>query len=144
MNNRRPTMKLWVGDEPPDDTWTVAKTCYEAIRLLEMLTFTEISLDYDLGMGGSKGTVKTGYDVACWIEEIGEWRPPFIMHCHSANPVGRRRIQQVIDRVGKWITDEKDHSLETSSGPMFPLGYGALTNVEKDAWRERSGETETQ
>lgn len=49
-------------------------------------------LDHDLGED------KTGYDVMCWLEENTEYLPGEIV-CVSANPVGKDRITQVIDKL---------------------------------------------
>lgn len=44
----------------------------------------------------------TGYTVCCWIEEQAVTNPEFVlpmqMKVHSANPVGRSRMQTVIDK----------------------------------------------
>lgn len=38
----------------------------------------------------------TGYTLVCWMEETGHW-PKEKPTVHSANPVGRQRMQQAID-----------------------------------------------
>ena len=58
----------------------------------------EISFDHDLG------TERTGYDVAKKMEELvitGSIEMPDC-YIHSANPVGRKRIQQAIDNMVAW------------------------------------------
>lgn len=86
------------------DDWLWVKTYTEAVKLLETGEVTEISLDHDLGdswMFGSEADGKTGYDVACWIEQAvldGRIKRP-IMHCHSMNPPGRIRIMAVINKL---------------------------------------------
>lgn len=61
---------------------------------------TEMSLDHDLGLiDGDRE--HTGYDVLTWLEErvaIAGFRPPTI-HVHSANPVGRRRMEMAIASI---------------------------------------------
>lgn len=65
-------------------------------------TNNDVYLDYDLGGD------KTGYDWIVKLEEFvhgpfikwGLWLPSSIT-CVSANPIGRRHIQQVIDRLYK-------------------------------------------
>lgn len=114
-------MRLWLDDvrDPAHyghigDTW--AKTYAEAIRYLESGEVTSASLDHDIGacpecvaamlhIGDMKTPEttffnrcpheKTGYDVVCWMEENNVW-PRDGVRCHSANPVGRARIEQVI------------------------------------------------
>lgn len=98
-------MKLWLDDirEPwryGYIGWTWARTYDEAIALLKTGKITEASLDHDLSFDDQMKTEnfkeKTGYDVICWMEENNVW--PKYVECHSANPVGRERIQQVIDK----------------------------------------------
>lgn len=92
--------KLWLDDvrPPPDKSWTWTRCYGQAQRcLLENANnITHISLDHDLG------TVKTGYDVACVVEELahdGKLTALESMTVHSANPVGVARIRQVIQKV---------------------------------------------
>ncbi len=92
-------MKLWVDDErPAPDGWTWVRTGQEAIDALELGLCTYLALDHDLG----DESELTGYDVACWVErrfyEDTTYLPP-IMSCHSDNPVGRKRIQQIISKL---------------------------------------------
>ena len=105
-------MNLFVDDcrEWYDGTkgWIVVRTYDEAIQALQTHEFKHVSLDHDLGLG------KSGYDVICWIEkenfEVGFTIPPSIV-CHSSNPVGRKRIEQVITKLvelGKETLDEVD------------------------------------
>lgn len=90
-------MKLWVDDirEAPKN-WAWAKTFTEAKTLIERCDIDEISLDHDLG-----GEL-TGYDILNYIE----WRKmvlgveiPKIIHVHTANPVGRQRMQIVVQKL---------------------------------------------
>lgn len=92
------TGKLFLDDvrDPPDDSWTVVRTAKECIFLLENLNFEVLSLDHDLGED-----MPTGYDVAVWIEErvaLMAYQAPEI-RVHSANPVGVKRIRQVIASI---------------------------------------------
>jgi len=45
----------------------------------------------------------TGYEVALFLEEMAYNNPTFIfpthVQCHSANPVGRQRIERVIEKL---------------------------------------------
>ena len=85
--------------------WTWAKTGEEAITFLATGKVTMASLDHDLApehyphalVTDNKHTPMTGYDVVCWMEEHNVW-PPGGVTVHSMNPVGRARMQQVIDR----------------------------------------------
>jgi len=91
-------IRVWLGDvRDAPDGWTRAYTAHEAIELLEASDVVEISLDHDLGDDEMHGT---GYDVACWIEErvTDGFEPPTIK-IHSANSVGRQRMQRAIDSI---------------------------------------------
>jgi hypothetical protein len=98
-------MKLWLDDirEPwrfGCVGWEWAKTVEEAIALLETGLVTEADLDHDLSekatLGDWSGEL-TGYTVVCWMEEHDCW-PIDGVKVHSQNPVGRERMQRVINR----------------------------------------------
>jgi Cyclic-phosphate processing Receiver domain len=98
-------VKVWLDDlrEAPEG-WIHVKTPKEAIGLLRSGEVEEISLDHDLGLTTAERE-RTGYDVLAWLEEgvaMGTWehRLPKI-HVHSANPVGRRRIEQAIRSINR-------------------------------------------
>jgi hypothetical protein len=92
-------LKLWLDDErkPPDGTWRWAKTVDDAklciIWATEFGTFTEASLDHDLGQGYDKD----GLALVDWMVEYHFW-PITKPRVHSMNPVGRQRMQMTIDR----------------------------------------------
>lgn len=107
-------VKLWVDDvRPAPDGWMLATNYDEAVAALSMLDVGELSLDHDLGMTvlesresglvvASEVEAKSGYDVATWLERrvmLGEMTPPDKIFCHSANPVGRRRIEMAIQKI---------------------------------------------
>ena len=99
-------MNLWVDDvrKPPEhqfESFVWAKSYNEAIGYLASGLVKTIFLDHDLGL------CKTGYDIACWIERAvinGDIVCPTI-NCHSMNPVGRQKIQVVIDKLMTPIED---------------------------------------
>jgi len=94
-----PGTRVWLDDvRPAPEGWTRAHTAREAIALLEAGGVEEISLDHDLG---DEVTCGTGYEVACWVEEAVATRgvvPPKIA-IHSANVVGRERMQRAIESI---------------------------------------------
>lgn len=99
-------MKLWLDDiRPPWKHgcvgWTWAKTAEEAIVFFATGEVEEASLDHDLSematIGQPAQGEKTGYTVVCWLEETGSW-PVGPVHVHSMNPVGARRMIDVIQR----------------------------------------------
>jgi len=91
-------MKLYIDDlRPCPEGYVLARTYAEALEKLESNTFDEISFDHDLG------EEKTGYDILCWIE-WGLYLIPTdfantVFKVHSANPVGRQRMLQVIENI---------------------------------------------
>jgi hypothetical protein len=92
-------VKLWLDDErpAPSSEWTRVEAAWQALYILdgqrtEGYRVVSLSLDHDLGPG------QTGYDVATCLEEevaLGRLESPAELTCHSANPVGRARIEQV-------------------------------------------------
>ena len=96
-----PGTRVWLDDvRPAPEGWTRAYTAREAIALLETGGVVKISLDHDLG---DETTCGTGYEVATWIEEavaLHGFEPPAI-RIHSANVVGRERMQRAIDSIDR-------------------------------------------
>jgi len=99
-------MKLWL-DDTRDPVrcgrigWTWVKTADEAIALLATGQVRKASLDHDLSIAATLGNPaadeRTGYTVVCWMEQNNMW-PPEGVETHSMNPVGRRRMIDVIAR----------------------------------------------
>ena len=96
-------MRVYLDDirEAPQG-WVRAHTPEEVIDFLCLGDVEELSLDHDLGLG-SGCAERTGYDVLRWLEEAvatGAWTFPLPeIRIHSANPVGRRRMEQAIDSI---------------------------------------------
>ena len=105
-------MRVWLDDlreAPPG--WVRVRTPEEAIALLETGEATEISLDHDLGLLDGERE-RTGYDVLLWLErEVaeGRWvlRLPEI-GVHSANPVGRARMEQAIASIRRLLGETSE------------------------------------
>jgi hypothetical protein len=55
-------------------------------------------LDHDLGSYDEWGREKTGYDIICFLEANPGLKPKSI-RIVSSNPVGRQRMQVVIDKL---------------------------------------------
>lgn len=71
----------------------IARSYRDAIEALKTYTFDVIDLDHDLG------EEKTGYDIAKYIVENGiEIKEGFKIH--SANPVGKFNISQLLNHYG--------------------------------------------
>lgn len=72
--------------------FTLASNYRQCIRMLEINkgNVEILSLDHDLG------AKKSGYDVARWMVENNVF--PNIIHLHTANPVGRDNMYQLLMR----------------------------------------------
>lgn len=95
---------LWVDDiRNPPETLSVdlARTYFEATKLLAEVNYEEIYLDHDLGLLSWKDEREyTGYDVVLWLVErkmVGG-HVPSIYHFLTANPIGRERMKGTIER----------------------------------------------
>lgn len=78
--------------------WARTYTAEETIELLANNNVTEISLDHDLGEG-----IVEGYKVLTWIEEqvYSNFYIPPIIHIHTANPAGRKRMVAAVKNIEK-------------------------------------------
>jgi len=94
------SMKVYLDDiRPCPEGWVLARSYEEAVELLKTGLVTEISLDHDLGEYYPGVVARSGYNVACWIEEAvyaGLISCPG-MYCHS----GARMIEQAIEAIRK-------------------------------------------
>lgn len=98
---------LYVDDDavnrnPPDDgnLWHRAFNFHNAINLLELFEYDIVSLDHDIAsFYGNKEM--TGRDILNWMieEKVTKGRLQNVeVRVHSANPVGRKTMQEDIDR----------------------------------------------
>lgn len=95
-------MKLWLDDErPAPPGWVRVTTATDAIARLTAGGVHEISLDHDLGEDSPGGS---GYDVAVWIEQaaFNGTLPKLAWSIHSANPVGRARMEQALRSANRF------------------------------------------
>lgn len=97
---------LWVDDERPlpreyeEQGWRAVMSFHGAIVLLEKNRYNEVSLDHDLACFYGNREM-TGYDILVWLVDRkvnGTGHVPERVFVHSANPPGREKMQQVIDR----------------------------------------------
>ncbi len=107
-------MKLWLDDirNPPDDTWTTARTADEAIAILKTGFVVEASLDHDLGHCPACTECKgwgspcgcrchlSGNFVVNWMATEGVW--PEHVRIHSMNPVGAENMRSTLLRYGPY------------------------------------------
>ena len=94
-------MRVWLDDvRPAPQGWTWAKTYDEATALLDNDDVQSLSLDHDIACFRADGREMTGYDVLMFVVErnVNGGKAPEEISIHSANPVGRARMQGVIDR----------------------------------------------
>lgn len=77
----------------------IARDYFAGIEALELGVWDVLLLDHDLASYEDDGTERTGYDVMCWLEEHPEYLPRKEIKIVSANPVGRARMQIVIDKL---------------------------------------------
>lgn len=103
-------MNIWLDDlrDPaefrPGEDWVWVQTAHHCIDLLRYGGCDTLSLDHDLGDDDGLGT---GYDVAKWLEEqafTGNLDViPESIKVHSANAVGRKRIDAAIASTHRFI-----------------------------------------
>jgi hypothetical protein len=82
-------MKLFVDDIriPPDQTWIVARSSGEALKMCSALWPTELALDHDLGGEDTiMNFLKGLYEMWDGERAIPAWS------VHSGNPVGKKNI----------------------------------------------------
>ena len=99
-------IKVYLDDlRTPPAGFTLVKDARTAIELIteDWEIIEEISLDHDLGNEELYGN---GYQVVCEIEDfVFNTRPthlPYI-HVHSANPIGRKRMEYGIRNIERMI-----------------------------------------
>lgn len=99
-------MKIYLDDlRSPPPEWTLTRWPIEVMNLIEgnQGKIEEISLDHDLG----DDVCGTGYDVLKWIEEQVFNDPSFIppqkITIHTANPVAKKRMEEVVSQIDKRI-----------------------------------------
>jgi len=87
--------------QPPSMHWDIArdaKSAYVLIReAYDAGREIVVSLDHDLGEN-----IPTGYDLLNWLEKdiaTTDFRPKIAFAIHSANPVGRTRMEQAIRAI---------------------------------------------
>lgn len=104
-------MKIYLDDvrEAPEG-WTRVYWPREAIDLLKTNVVEEISLDHDLGDTDVEHP-RTGYDVLLWIEKAVATSPmpspvPKIT-IHSANSVGRERMQRAVESIERFVRERE-------------------------------------
>ena len=97
---------LYVDDirNPPQkwEDWDIARNYSHAIELLTNNYYESISLDHDIA-SYQNGVERTGYDIVKWLCErkVNGETVPDNYYIHTANPVGRSNMEQLINRYLK-------------------------------------------
>lgn len=91
---------LLIDDVRNIDATKVCRTYDEGIEALRTEEWETLYLDHDLGDPDPK---KTGYGIACFIEENPSHRP-YRIQLVSQNPVGRANIIRAISKF-YWTND---------------------------------------
>jgi len=82
------------------DTIRIARTCKQGIEMLKNRgPWDLLLLDHDLGLADPLKKELNGYYVMCWLEQANPCYLPKQIKIISSNPVGNRRMQQVIDKL---------------------------------------------
>jgi hypothetical protein len=112
-------LAVWLDDVRPMPAGfdVHVRTAQQAIELLRARKVSKISLDHDLGDviydGHKRVDPGDGYQVACAIEEMAyDGYPRIQVLVHSANPVGRRKMEEALCYAQKcWDDSESDEKL---------------------------------
>lgn len=111
------SMRLWIDDirNAPDDTWHVARTVTDAIRVLSQVACTEISIDHDIshevtvdGISRPYPCSETFMPVARYMALLYRLRQSVdiafpTITIHSSNVVAGKEMKAVLEEAG--ITD---------------------------------------
>lgn len=76
----------------------ICRNYFDGIEALKSEKWKILLLDHDLASYDGDGKEKTGYDILCFLEEYPQYLPESIQIV-SSNPVGRQRMQVVINKL---------------------------------------------
>ena len=96
---------LWIDDvRTPPVGWDWAKTSREALQMLAQNDYSNVSFDHDLGGDD------TAYPVALHVEKMAYLglTEKFEWSVHSANPVGRARIEAALSSADKYWNENSN------------------------------------
>lgn len=104
-------IKVWLDDirDAPDNTWIVCRTPEDFATVLydPSIQIVTVSFDHDLGYKDDDGNEVSGYTCARWLEKRlrsdVHYKIPH-MQIHSMNPVGKKNIEHVIERINRLHT----------------------------------------
>ena len=99
------SIRIWLDDERPSPKgWIHFDNVPDLIKFYEKnyKNIIEMSLDHDLGEGKQEG-----YKFLVWLEKKVLWDKLYKsipdIHVHSANPVGKKRMEQTIQSIKRHI-----------------------------------------
>lgn len=95
-------MKLFVDDlrNPPDQSWVLARSSGEALKMCEAIWPGELALDHDLGGEDTVMLFLKGlYEMWDGLKPIPSWT------VHSGNPVGKLNINSF---MSSWEKSRKE------------------------------------
>ena len=102
-------INLYLDDlRPCPKGFSLARNTFKCRRMITFHKVKILSLDHDLG------EIETGYDFCKWLVEKGLGNPdiyPEVIYLHTANPVGRENMYQLLDRY-------KPDWVKLHKGPM--------------------------
>lgn len=100
-------MKLFIDDiRIPSDVglvnseYCIARNWWQAVNIIMFAKPQEIHFDHDLG---EESDIRTGYGVAKFLIEEDMFEKDdfitkdFVFRCHSANPVGKKNIEELLN-----------------------------------------------
>lgn len=98
-------MRIWL-DDTRDKPYNYDLHFYKAEDVIDYIKnnniITHISFDNDLGINNLEG-----YQLANWIEEQAYYNniKEFTWNIHSANPVGRKKIEKAMNNARKYWSE---------------------------------------
>lgn len=117
-------MKLWLDDvrEMPKDYDFHVETVEDAIMVLEEFETTHVGFDHDLGENE-----KTGYDLACWIEEQAtHGLPRLTWSIQSDNPAGANRIEAAMKSATRYWRAVESMCKNNELFPILLKHFGSV------------------
>ena len=107
--------KLYLDDirVPQTDDFVVVRSFEEAVKYIQESGIPNyISFDHDLGCDIDGVVLKTGYDFAkylvdCDLDNISIFPDNFLFDIHSANPVGKQNIENLLNNYLKFKKGDK-------------------------------------
>ena len=98
-------IRIWLDDiRPAPEGWLWVKTVEDFTDAMTAYRGHVVAVSFDHDLGEDEAS---GHGAAAWLEIacVTDGYPvPREMACHSANPVGRQRIDAAIAGIRRWAT----------------------------------------